>query len=225
MEREPFAGANKTNRSILAPLERRLAPWVLPRVPRWIETHHLTLLTIVWSAGIIASSALAASDRRWLWVVSLLIFLQWATDHFDGKLGKYRNTGLVKWGYFVDHILDYVFLCAIVIGYALILPPRATLPLLCLLAVFGGFMAHAFLAFSVSRTLTISAVGAGPTEFRVALIVINALVIRFGTDRMVAALPWVAGGGLVALAILVYRTQRRIWRIDMEDRAMAKPGG
>jgi phosphatidylglycerophosphate synthase len=224
MEREPFAGANKTNRSILAPLERRLAPWVLPRVPRWIETHHLTLLTIVWSAGIIASSALAASDRRWLWVVSLLIFLQWATDHFDGKLGKYRNTGLVKWGYFVDHILDYVFLCAIVIGYALILPPRATLPLLCLLAVFGGFMAHAFLAFSVSRTLTISAVGAGPTEFRVALIVINALVIRFGTDRMVAALPWVAGGGLVALAILVYRTQRRIWRIDMEDKAMAKPG-
>src|SRR5512134_1718551 len=179
MEREPFAGANKTNRSILAPLERRLAPWVLPRVPRWIETHHLTLLTIVWSAGIVAFSALAASDRRWLWVVSLLIFLQWATDHFDGKLGKYRNTGLVKWGYFVDHILDYVFLCAIVIGYALILPPRATLPLLCVLAVFGGFMAHAFLAFSVSRTLTISAVGAGPTEFRVALIVINALVIRF----------------------------------------------
>jgi phosphatidylglycerophosphate synthase len=218
MGSEPFAGGNKTNKSVLAPLERRLAPWVVPRIPRWIETYHLTLLTVVWSAGVIGFSALAARDLRWLWAVSLMIAMQWATDHFDGKLGKFRNTGLVRWGYFMDHILDYVFLCAIVIGYALILPERAAFPLLCLLAVMSGFMAHAFLAFATSNTLTISHAGAGPTEFRLALIIINTLLIRYGTVRMMGALKYVVAGGLIMLTTLVYSTQRRIWRIDMEER-------
>jgi phosphatidylglycerophosphate synthase len=197
------AGASKTNRSLLAPLERRLAPWVVPRIPRGIETYHLTLLTLLWSAGVIGFSAAAAVRIEWLWGVSLMIFLQWVTDHFDGKLGQYRRTGLVKWGFFMDHMLDYVFLCSIMIGYALLLPERAGFLLLCLLAVFGGFMVHAFLAFESSNTLTISHLGGGPTEFRLALIIINALLVRFGTDRMVDALPYVIGGGAVGLAIVV----------------------
>jgi hypothetical protein len=213
-----FAGAEKTNDSLLAPLERRLAPWVLPRIPRWIETHHLTLLTIVWCAGILVFSMKAAGDLRWLWLVSLMIVLQWLTDHFDGKVGKYRHTGLVKWGFYMDHFLDYVFLCVVVAGYAWILPERSAFDLLCLLAVFAGFMAHSFLSMSVNETLQISYVKLGPTEFRLALVIINALLIRFGTATMAHALRYVAAGGAVALAVLVYVTQRQIWRADMAAR-------
>jgi hypothetical protein len=215
MVRNDFAGARKTNESLLAPLERRLAPWVVPRIPRWIETHHLTLLTLVWCAGILWFSAKAAADLRWLWLVSLMIVLQWATDHFDGKVGKFRNTGLVKWGFYMDHLLDYVFLCTIVAGYAWILPDRSAFDLLCLLAVFGGFMAHSFLSMSVNETLQISYVKLGPTEFRLALVIINGLVIRFGAATMADALPYAAVGGGVALAILVYVTQRKIWGTDL----------
>src|SRR5262245_50794476 len=107
MAAEEFAGARKSNESLLAPFERRLAPWVVPRIPRWIGTHHLTLLTILWCAGILWFSARAANDLRWLWLVSLMIVLQWVTDHFDGKVGKFRNTGLVQWGFYMDHLLDY----------------------------------------------------------------------------------------------------------------------
>ena len=139
-------------------------------------------------------------------------------DHFDGKVGKFRNTGLVKWGYYMDHLLDYVFLCSILIGYALLLPARATFSLLCLLAVCGGFMVHAFLEFSTANTLKISQLGGGPTEFRLAMIIINGLLIRSGTDRMVTALPYVAGGALVALAVMAYSAHRRIWAIDMAAR-------
>lgn len=218
MARDGFAGARKTNQSLLAPLERRLAPWVVPRIPRWIETHHLTLLTIAWCAGILWFSAKAAADLRWLWLVSLMIVFQWVTDHFDGKVGKFRNTGLVKWGFYMDHFLDYVFLCAVVAGYAWILPDRSAFALLCLLAVFAGFMAHAFLSMSVNETLQISYVKLGPTEFRLALVVINGLLIRFGTTTMAHALPYVAAGGALALAVLVYVTQRQIWRADMAAR-------
>jgi hypothetical protein len=54
--------------------------------------------------------------------------MQYVTDHYDGKIGKYRNTGLVRWGYYMDHLLDYVFLCSIIIGYAFILPEKSRLP-------------------------------------------------------------------------------------------------
>src|SRR5712664_4986718 len=89
-ETPEFAGAEKTNTSFFSPLERRLAPIVIPRIPKWLETYHLTMLTLVWSFMIIVFSFLAAKNIRWLWLVSLMIFLQWVTDHSDGMFGKYR---------------------------------------------------------------------------------------------------------------------------------------
>src|SRR5215510_8119229 len=83
--RQEFAGAGKTNSGLLVPLERRLAKLVLPRVPRWLETYHLTLLTPVWSILIVFFSYLAARDLRWLWMVNLMIVGHYFTDDFDGK--------------------------------------------------------------------------------------------------------------------------------------------
>ena len=67
IETHQFAGATKTNTSFLTPLERRLAIRVLPRIPSWLETYHLTMLTLVWSGLILFFSYLAKNDLRWLW--------------------------------------------------------------------------------------------------------------------------------------------------------------
>ena len=98
-----------------------MARWV-NRVPFWLETHHLTLLTIPWTGLVIASAwqVRESGDIRWFWGVSLAIVLQYLTDLFDGAVGRTRNTGLVKWGFYMDHFLDYVFQCGLIIGYALI---------------------------------------------------------------------------------------------------------
>lgn len=218
IETQEFAGAHKTNNSFLAPLERRLAPLVIPRIPSWIETQHLTMLTLIWSLLILVFSALAARNLRWLWLVSLMIFLQWVTDHYDGKVGKYRNTGLVRWGYYMDHLLDYFFLCSILLGYAFILPERSRFQLLLMLALFAAFDFSTFLAFSATDKLKISYLKFGPTEFRLALIVVNALLIKFGTKHMIGGLKWVNAGAVVGLCVLVYTTQKRIWQLDMESR-------
>jgi len=219
MQREEFAGASKTNTSILAPMERRMARIVLPRVPDWLETQHLTMLTLVWSALIVGFSYLAVSNIKWLWLVSLMISFQYLTDYFDGKVGKYRNTGLFKWGFYMDHLLDYVFLCSVLIGYALILPLTARYHLLLVLAVYAGFMVNAFLTFAATEEFNISYMKLGPTEFRLALVVINTLLIVFGTRVMKNALPYVAGFSLLGLCGIVYRTQKRIWIKDMEHKA------
>ena len=218
IETQEFAGAHKTNNSFLSPLERRLAPLVIPRIPSWLETQHLTMLTLVWSLLILIFSALAARNLRWLWLVSLMIFLQWVTDHYDGKVGKYRNTGLVRWGYYMDHLLDYFFLCSILLGYAFVLPERSRFQLLLMLALFAAFDFSTFLAFSATDKLKISYLKFGPTEFRLALIVVNALLIKFGTKHMIGGLKWVNAGAVVGLCVLIYTTQKRIWQLDMESR-------
>lgn len=228
-----FAGADKTNTSFLSPLERRLAPIVLPRIPRWLETYHLTMLTLVWSLLIVVFSYFAARNIKWLWMVSLMIAFQYVTDHYDGKIGKYRNTGLVRWGYYMDHLLDYFFLCSILLGYALILPEKAHIHLLLMLTLFAAYDFSTFLAFAATDRLKISYLKFGPTEFRLALIVINTLLIFFGTRHMVSGLKWVNAGAAVGLCFLIYSSHKKIWRLDMEakrktvqpDRVVVRPIG
>ena len=222
IEPQGFAGAEKTNTSFLAPLERRLAPLVIPRIPSWIETYHLTMLTLVWSLLIPLFSFLAAKNIRWLWMVSLMIALQWVTDHYDGKVGKYRNTGLVRWGYYMDHLLDFFFLSSVIIGYALILPESSRFQLLLMLALFAAYDFSTFLAFSATQKLKISYLKFGPTEFRLALIIINALLINFGTKFMIGALKWVNAGAALGLCVMIYTTQKRIWRLDMKGRQLER---
>jgi phosphatidylglycerophosphate synthase len=223
IENPEFAGAHKTNTSFLSPLERRLASLVIPRIPQWLETYHLTMLTLVWSLGILVFSFLAAKNIRWLWLVSVMIALQWVTDHYDGKVGKYRNTGLVRWGYYMDHLLDYVFLCSIVIGYSFILPERSRFQLLLLLALFAAYDFSTFLAFAALGELKISHLKFGPTEFRLALIIVNGLLISFGTRHMIGGLKWVNAGAAVGLGFLIYGTQKKIWQLDMKGRQPQQP--
>ncbi len=218
IETQQFAGATKTNTSFLSPLERRLAPVVLPLIPPWLETYHLTMLTLVWSLLILLFSYLAAGEIRWLSLVSAMIFLQYLTDHYDGKIGKYRNTGLARWGYYMDHLLDYFFLCSVIIGYAFILPERSRYQILFMLAIFAGYEMSTFLAFAATDRLKISYLKFGPTEFRLALIVINALLIRFGTRYMINGLKYVNIGGAMGLALLIYRTRKFVWVLDMKQK-------
>lgn len=218
IETQQFAGATKTNTSFLTPLERRLAIRILPRIPSWLETYHLTMLTLVWSGLILFFSYLAKNDLRWLWGVSAMVAMQYVTDHYDGKIGKYRGTGLVRWGYYMDHLLDYFFLCSVIIGYSFILPERSRFQILIMLAIFAGYEVSTFLAFSATDRLKISYLKLGPTEFRLALIVINGLLVQYGTRTMVNGLKYVNIGAAIGLALVVYRTHKVIWALDMKQR-------
>ena len=218
IQTQQFAGGTKTNTSFLTPLERRLAVRVLPRIPGWLQTNHLTMMTLVWSAMILLFSGMAARDLRWLWMVSLMIFLQYVTDHYDGKIGKYRNTGLVRWGYYMDHLLDYVFLCSIIIGYAFILPEKSRYQILIMLAIFAGYEVSTFLGFAATDRLNISFFKLGPTEFRLAIIVINALLVAYGTRKMVNGLKYVNIGAALVLAVIVYKTHKMVWEMDMTEK-------
>ncbi|MDP3771187.1 MAG: hypothetical protein Q8R16_02730 [bacterium] len=213
-----FTGDRKVGKSILHGFDQWLLRRLLPRVPRGIETYHLTMTTIVWSALVIAAGWLARGDIRWFWLASLAIALQYCTDLLDGAVGRARNTGLVKWGYYMDHFLDFVFLSAIVTGYALFFHERFALLHLALLAIYGAFMVHAHLAFAATNEFRIAFSGIGPTEVRLAFIVTNTLLIVFGKTYLAWLIPWLIATALLGLTVVVVRTQRELWAMDMAAR-------
>jgi phosphatidylglycerophosphate synthase len=218
---QPFAGAGKSNSGLLVPLERRLGRFVLPRIPRWLETYHLTLLTLVWSIGIVIFGYLAVNNLRWLWLTNLMIVLHYFTDHFDGKVGKYRDTGLRKWGFYMDHLFDYVFLCSIVIGYSFLIPQKSMFSLLLVLCVMSAFMFHTFLMLAATDEFKVSFSRFGPTELRIILIILNTLIISFGTRGLRGSLRWIAIGGLIALSALAFVAQKKLWQADMKAKQEA----
>lgn len=213
-----FAGDRKEGTWLLARGEERLRDWLLPKVPRGVETYHLTLTTLLWCTLIIAFSHLAQWNINWLWVVSASIFMQYITDLLDGAVGRARDTGLVKWGFYMDHLLDYLFLCSILVGYSLLLPDQYKFRLILVLALFGAFMVNSFLSFAATDEFRISYLRIGPTEVRLMFIVVNTLLIAFGKTHLAAALPYVLALSALGLTVTVYRTQKYIWEIDMKNK-------
>lgn len=198
--------------------EQRLIRWIVPRLPSRLRSTHLTLASLPISGMIVLASFLAHDHVEWLWAVSACIVLQWFTDSLDGALGRFRQEGLFRWGYYMDHFLDYVFLCAVLIGYALLMPARFHLLQFFVLAVFAGFMVNSYLAVTAADEFRISHAGIGPTEIRCIFILINTLLIFFGKTYLATSLPYVLALSALGLVYAVWRTQKIIWKMDMDRR-------
>ena len=54
---------------------------------------------------------------------------------------------------------------------------------------------------------------------RIGLVIVNGLIVRLGTRSLKGSLPWIALGGVVALAFLAYRAQNKLWHADMLTKA------
>ena len=218
-----FKGDKKEGTWLLATAENKLKNWLVPMVPKCIETYHLTLTTLIWCAMIIFFSFLARYHIHFMWIVSFAIFGQYITDLLDGEIGRRRNTGLIKWGYYMDHFLDYFFLCSILIGYGLMVEDHSKYMLFYILALFIAFMINSFLSFAATGEFRISYMGIGPTEIRLVFIIINTVIILLGDKiNIAAALPYVLAGSTFFLFVTVYKTQKMLWKIDMENKENAE---
>ena len=211
-----FGGDKKKGDWLLASAERRMVAWMVPKVPGWLETYHLTMLTLAWSIGIVLASMAARQSLHWLWLVSAFIALQYLTDVLDGAVGRHRNTGLVKWGFYMDHFLDFIFLSAIIAGYALLLPDVPWYWFMGLQVLGGALMINMFLSFAATNEFQISALKMGPTEGRLFFVLINTGIILFGTAWLELAIPFLVPLIAALLVWMVFGTQRHIWRLDMD---------
>jgi len=213
----PFAGDKKTGQSILGPYERRFIDAAVPRIPAPIMSHHLTAVTALWSVGCIIFGYLAQDNLHWLHGMSVMVFGQWLTDSLDGSLGKYRKQGLVKWGFFADHLLDLIFAGSVVIAYSFLVDAWwLDLLFLLLLLITCATMATSFLSFAATNQFQIAYYGLGPTEVRISYIALNTLVAFVGTSIFSWGVPLIVALNLAALLVLAGQTSRNLWAIDKE---------
>jgi len=225
MEKKEFGGDKKLPMtSFLAKPERKLIDHFVPGFPRFIEGYHLTLSTILWSVGMILFGYLAKNNIKWLWGSCVMLFMQWFSDSFDGSLGRYRDTGIPKWGYYMDHFLDYIFMCAILVGYSFLLDPPKRHLLFLIMPVYGAFMVSAYLSFAATNEFKITYLRMGPTELRLVLILLNIAIMIFGIGFLEKSLVYVLILLLCGICIAVFRTQKYIWKIDMEEKKRKEKG-
>src|SRR4029077_20887224 len=123
----------REHRSILAAAEKRLLIFIAERLPRGINSDHLTSLEL--AAMGLAGAAFAAArwDRRALWLVVVALVLNWFGDSLDGTLARVRHAERPRYGFYVDHVLDIA---------------GATL-------LFGGLACSPFITPSIALTLLI----------------------------------------------------------------------
>ncbi|MBN1262908.1 MAG: hypothetical protein JW991_00970 [Candidatus Pacebacteria bacterium] len=217
-----ISGAIKSKISFLKPLERKLIRFLVPFVPPWLETYHLTTMTIPFGLILIAASFLARQNLKWLWVSGLMVFCQYITDILDGEIGRQRKTGLIKWGFYLDHFLDFVFTSLIIIGYGIVFPQYRSFLEILLMALSGLFIHEALACVCLGKYNVAGYYGVGATEIRLLTILSNLLIPFFPQEKLKTIFLVISIILLSGLAFQVFRTQKRLWREDMEKKEAAE---
>ena len=176
----------REHRSFLAGVEKTALIWIARRLPRWVNSDHLTALGF--AAMLLAGIAYGLAKRHpaALFLVVVALGLNWFGDSLDGTLARVRNHQRPRYGFYVDHVLDIVGTFGLLGGLAL---SGYMNPLLALamLATYLAAAAEEFLAMHVRRVFHLSFLGFGPTELRI--------ILAIGTLYLLHR-PWVHLGSL-----------------------------
>jgi phosphatidylglycerophosphate synthase len=194
----------REHRSLLAAAEKRLLVRIAARMPRCINSDHLTALALAAMALAGAGFALIRWDARAVWIVVAALVLNWFGDSLDGTLARVRGAERPRYGFYVDHVLDIVGITFLMTGLALsgFMTPVIALAFLVAYLLVSG---EVFLATAVRGVFKMSFAGFGPTELRILL---AAGTLALPADPHVAvgafgALRLFDVGGLAATAGLV----------------------
>ena len=172
-----FKPAERDHTSLLATIEKRTLIHIAARLPRWVNSDHLTALGF---AGIIAAGVCYWISRYQPLALLLAIAclaVNWFGDSLDGTLARVRNQQRPQYGFYVDHILDALGSFFLSTGLALsgYMTP----------AVAYGFLI-AYLLVSIEVYLATYSIGTfhlsywrfGPTELRILLAVGSLFALR-----------------------------------------------
>ena len=217
-----FRNAQRVQESILAGIEKHVLVWIARRLPPAINSDHLSLLGLLSMIAAGAFYALSGAAPGWLWLVNLMIVLNWAGDSLDGTLARVRQRQRPRYGFYVDHVIDAVSAVFLLGGLGLsgyMSPAVAAAVLIAFLLL----SLESYLAAYALATFRISHGPFGPTELRLLLIAGNCFLLTrthatlFG-DRF---LLFDAGGAIGAagmVMIFAWTAIRNIMALYRDER-------
>jgi archaetidylinositol phosphate synthase len=212
----------RINNGVLAAAEKRALIRIAHRLPRWVNSDHLTLLALLAMAGAGVSFWAASLWPPALYLVVACLALNWFGDSLDGTLARVRRHERPRYGFYVDHVLDVVGITLLVSGIALsgFMSPVVALSLL---VAYLLVSAEVFLATAVNGQFRMSFLSVGPTELR---IILAAGTLLLYSKSVVDVPLWGAAllfdvGGVVAtaglalaLAMSSLRTTAMLYRAE-----------
>jgi phosphatidylglycerophosphate synthase len=208
--------------SLTAAAEKRLLVRIAGRLPRSINSDHLTLLALFAMVLAGAGFALSRWDLRTLWLVIVALALNWFGDSLDGTVARVRREERPRYGFYVDHVLDIVGISVLMGGLACsgFMSPVIALSVLVAYLLVAG---EVFLATAVHSVFRMSFAGFGPTELRIVLAVGTIALFRdphvdlgaLGRIRLFDVGGVIATAGmLVALAVAVVRNTAALAKLE-----------
>ncbi len=167
---------NRIQTSFLAKVEKRALIWMGERTPSFISPDMLTYLGFI-GLGL-SGVAYYLSHLHWGYLIlaSVGLFINWVGDSLDGTLARVRKKERPKYGYYLDHLVDAFGITAMIFGLAysgLVHQPFIWL----VLALFFIASINTYLATHVVEIFKISYLKVSTTEARVALIILNTVLI------------------------------------------------
>ncbi len=92
--------------SFLAASEKKVLIWIAERLPRWVNSDHLTSLGAVALAAAGICYWMGRQFPAALVAVVILLAVNWFGDSLDGTLARVRHQERPRYGFYVDHVLD-----------------------------------------------------------------------------------------------------------------------
>ena len=173
-----FQNATRVHGSFLAAAEKRALIWMAERMPRFVNSDHLTALGFAAQLATGVCYALAGRDRRMLIAAIACLALNWFGDSLDGTLARVRQQQRPRYGFYVDHMIDSIGATAMMVGLGLsgYMHPVIAIGLLI-----------AFLLLSIQSYLATYTIGEfhlsfwrfGPTELRILLAIGNLALFKW----------------------------------------------
>jgi archaetidylinositol phosphate synthase len=189
---------------ITGSVEKRALLWLAARLPRGIDSDHLTALGF---GATLAAGLLYAASAAHPWMVLLVnvaLAANWFGDSLDGTLARFRGRSRPRYGFYVDHLVDSIGVVALVLGLAasgLLGPTVAAAVLVAYLLL----SIQIFLATYTLARFTIAYGGLGGTELRIALALLNVAVFLWpGRLPLGVRLFDVAGVAVTAVLALAF---------------------
>jgi phosphatidylglycerophosphate synthase len=207
--------------SVLAPVEKRVLVWLAERMPRRINSDHLTILALAAMLGAGLSYWWASVNALGLIAATICLAVNWFGDSLDGTLARVRRCQRPRYGFYVDHVIDTFGIALLIGGMSL---SGYMTPWVAALLLIAYFMlsAEVFLATHVLGTFRMSFFKVGPTELRLLLGVGNAVAMFKPTSHLLGHefLLFDVGGfiGAIGLACTVVLSAisntRRLYRLE-----------
>jgi archaetidylinositol phosphate synthase len=218
---ETFRPAERAHTSFLAAAEKRTLIWIAQRLPKWLNSDHLTVLGFVSLLGAGAMYWLAATTPLALLAVIPFLVLNWFGDSLDGTLARVRNKQRPRYGFYVDHILDAVGTFFLMSGIALsgYLSPVVAYAFLIAYLLLS---IEVYLATYSIGTFQLSYWRFGPTELRILLVIGNLFLLRdpyahFGERSILLFDIGFAIGTVALVAILIQAVVAHTVRLYKEE--------